>query len=54
MKIEYYESLKIVSGRTEASAEQREKANKKVSRLKNEMFRIQTENKEILEQKPKF
>ena len=54
MKIEYYQNLKIIGGRMEATEEERDEANQKVSRLKNEMFRLQTQNKRILEQKPEF
>ena len=54
MKIEYYQNLKIMSGCGSLNEEDRQKANEKVSRLKNEMFRLQTQHKKILEQKPEF
>ena len=54
MKIKFYEQQKIVSGCTNATDEEREIATGEIARLKNEMFRIQTQNKKILEQKPKF
>ena len=54
MKISFYEQQKIISGRTNATDEEREKAHAEIVRLKNEMFKLQTHNKRILEQKPKF
>ena len=54
MKIKYYEQQKVISGRTDASDEEREAANKVVAKLKNDMFRIQTKNKTILAQIPQY
>ena len=54
MKIEYYKQQKIISGNTDVTDEDRANANKVVAKLKNDMFRIQTQNKVILAQIPKY
>ena len=42
----------MVAGRTEVSNQRKEEANKKVAELRVKMFKLQTENRDILAVKP--